>query len=56
LVFVASVQVPSFKLGALSYLLWSVGDGSRTSLLFRTHLYRVVALIGRWSMIDILQR
>jgi paraquat-inducible protein A len=53
LVFVASVLVPLFKLGALSYLLWSVRRGSRTGLMFRTRLYRVVALIGRWSMIDI---
>ena len=53
LVFVASVLVPLFKLGALSYLLWSIRRGSRARLLFRTRLYRVVALIGRWSMIDI---
>jgi len=53
LVFVASVLVPLFKLGALSYLLWSIRRGSRAGLLFRTRLFRVVALIGRWSMIDI---
>lgn len=53
LVFVASVLVPLFKLGALSYLLLTTGRGSRAGLLFRTRLFRVVALIGRWSMIDI---
>ena len=53
LVFVASVLVPLFKLGALSYLLLSIRRGSRTGLMFRTRLFRVVALIGRWSMIDI---
>ena len=53
LVLVASVLVPLFKLGALSYLLVSIQRGSRTGLIFRTRLYRVVALIGRWSMIDI---
>ena len=53
LVLVASVCVPVFKLGALSYLLLSIRRGSRAGLLFRTRLYRVVALIGRWSMIDI---
>ena len=53
LVFIASVLVPVFKLGALSYLLWSVRRASRRGLLFRTRLFRVVALIGRWSMIDI---
>ena len=53
LVFVASILVPLFKLGALSYLLVSTGRGSRARLMFRTRLFRVVALIGRWSMIDI---
>ena len=53
LVFVASVLVPLFKLGSLSYLLISIERGSRTKLMFRTRLFRVVALIGRWSMIDI---
>ena len=53
LVFVASVVVPLFKLGALSYLLLSVRRGSQSGLMFRTRLFRVVALIGRWSMIDI---
>jgi paraquat-inducible protein A len=53
LVLVASVLVPVFKLGALSYLLWSVRRGSPSSLLARARLFRVVALIGRWSMIDI---
>ncbi len=53
LVLVASVLVPVFKLGALSYLLWSTRQGARSNLLVRTRLFRVVALIGRWSMIDI---
>ncbi|MEO6599129.1 MAG: paraquat-inducible protein A [Polyangiaceae bacterium] len=53
LVLVASVLVPLFKLGALSYLLLSIRRGSRSGLMFRTRLFRVVALIGRWSMIDI---
>lgn len=53
LVLVASVAVPLFKLASLSYLLWSIKHGSRSNLLARTRLFRVVALIGRWSMIDI---
>ena len=53
LVLVASVLVPLFKLGSLSYLLWSIRRGDRETLLARTRLFRVVALIGRWSMIDI---
>jgi paraquat-inducible protein A len=53
LVFVASVVVPLVKLGALSFLLVSVGRGSTWRLVLKTRVYRVVALIGRWSMIDI---
>ena len=53
LVFVASIVVPLFKLGALSLLLVSTARGSTRQLLFRTRLFRVVALIGRWSMLDI---
>jgi paraquat-inducible protein A len=53
LVFVASVVVPLVKLGALSFLLVSISRGSPWRLVLKTRLYRVVALIGRWSMIDI---
>lgn len=53
LVFVASIVVPLFKLGALSLLVVTTARGSASKLLFRTRLFRVVALIGRWSMLDI---
>lgn len=53
LVFVASVVVPLVKLVALSFLLVSTQRGSAARLVFRTRLFRFVALIGRWSMIDI---
>lgn len=53
LVFVASVVVPLIKLGALSMLLVSVRRRSSARLVLKTRVYRVVALIGRWSMIDI---
>lgn len=53
LVFVASVLVPLVKLGALSFLLVSTRRGSTSRLELRTRIFRVVGLIGRWSMLDI---
>jgi paraquat-inducible protein A len=53
LVFVASVLVPLVKLAALSVLLVSAHRGSTRRLEFRTRLFRVVSVIGRWSMLDI---
>jgi paraquat-inducible protein A len=53
LVFVASIVVPLVKLLALSFLLVTTSRGATEKLVFRGRLFRVVALIGRWSMIDI---
>jgi paraquat-inducible protein A len=53
LVFVASILVPLVKLGALSFLLVSAQRGVTSRLVLRTRLFRVVTLIGRWSMLDI---
>lgn len=53
LVFVASIVVPLVKLGALSFLLVSAQRGVTSRLVLRTRLFRVVTLIGRWSMLDI---
>jgi len=53
LIFFASIVVPFLKLGILSFLLLSVRTGSRWSPTFRTRLYRLTELIGRWSMVDI---
>ncbi len=53
LVFVASILVPLVKLGALSFLLVSTSLRSAAGLGTRTRLFRLVALIGRWSMLDI---
>jgi paraquat-inducible protein A len=52
-VLVASVMVPLGKLGALSYLLVSVQRRSHASTRERTRLYRLVEVIGRWSMLDV---
>lgn len=53
IVFLASVLVPFLKLGALSALLVTTQRSSRWRLKFRTRLFRAVATIGRWSMVDI---
>ena len=53
IVLIASVMVPLGKLVALTYLLISVQRGSITSTHERTRLYRLVEVIGRWSMLDV---
>lgn len=52
-VFVASIMVPMMKLMALTLLLVSVQRSSIWQPLQRTKLYRIVELVGRWSMLDI---
>ena len=53
LVFVASITVPTLKLIALVLMLVSVHRGWAGRLRDRTRLYRIVDVIGRWSMIDV---
>ena len=53
LVFVASLTVPTLKLVSMVLMLVSVHRGWTGRLRERTRLYRVVDVIGRWSMIDI---
>jgi paraquat-inducible protein A len=53
IVFVASVLVPLLKIVSLVYLLLSVQRRSPLRKSQRTRLYRVVELVGRWSMVDI---
>jgi paraquat-inducible protein A len=53
IVLIASVMIPLGKLIALAYLLISVQRGSIDSGRERTRLYRMVELIGRWSMLDV---
>jgi paraquat-inducible protein A len=53
IVFVASVLVPLLKMLALLYLLLSVQRHSFLRRRQRTRLYRIVELVGRWSMVDI---
>jgi len=53
LVFVASITVPVLKILGLAIMLLSVHWRSARRLRDRTVLYRVVELVGRWSMIDV---
>ena len=53
IVLVASILIPSAKIGALAYLLVSVQRGSTARSGERLRLYRLVELIGRWSMVDV---
>ena len=52
-VLIASVMIPLGKLAALVYLLLTVQRGSVKSNEDRTRLYRLVEVIGRWSMLDV---
>jgi paraquat-inducible protein A len=53
LVFVASIVVPLGKLAVLSLMLVLIRRGAPARLELRTRLVRIVALSGRWSMLDI---
>jgi paraquat-inducible protein A len=53
IIFIASVLVPLAKLVALAVLLVSVQRRSGWQPRRRAQLYRIVELVGRWSMVDI---
>jgi paraquat-inducible protein A len=53
IVFVASFVVPLFKLGALSLLAAAAQWRAQWGRAERTLLYRLIELIGRWSMLDV---
>ncbi len=53
LVFSASVMVPVLKLLSLAVLLISTQRHATGRLRDRTRLYRIVDVLGRWSMIDV---
>jgi paraquat-inducible protein A len=53
LVFVASIVVPGLKILALGVLLVSTRRGWAWRPRGRTRLYRLLELVGRWSMLDI---
>lgn len=53
IVFVASVVVPVLKLVLLVYMLIATHRHSNIALRRRAKMYRLVEVIGRWSMIDV---
>jgi paraquat-inducible protein A len=53
IVFIASIAVPMLKIIALMFLVVSTQFGSAWSPQQRARIYRVVELVGRWSMLDI---
>lgn len=53
IVFIASIMVPLMKLIAITLLLISMQRRSVWQPMQRTKLYRIVELVGRWSMLDI---
>ncbi|TBR39988.1 MULTISPECIES: paraquat-inducible protein A [Dyella] len=53
IVFTASIMVPMLKFFALVTLLWSSHRSSTWARQQRSKLYRLVELIGYWSMLDV---
>jgi paraquat-inducible protein A len=52
-ILVASIVIPFAKLAVLTWLVVSVRRGATARRRARTRLYRLVDLIGKWSMVDI---
>ena len=52
-IFTASIMVPMLKMIALTLLLVTTQMRSRWQLEQRARLYRLVEIVGRWSMLDI---
>ena len=52
-VFIASVAVPALKIVGLAYIYASITFGWKRGPSDRAFMYRIIELIGRWSMIDI---
>ena len=53
IVLFASIFIPSAKIAALGYLIFTVKRGSIKTPGQRVHLFRIVEAIGRWSMVDV---
>ena len=53
IVLFASIMIPSAKILALLYLVFTVRRGSIENNRQRVRLYRMVDIIGRWSMVDV---
>jgi paraquat-inducible protein A len=53
IVFVASIVVPTLKLIGLTLLVVSVRRHSQWRPAERARLYRIIEIVGRWSMVDV---
>ena len=53
LIFAASIAVPMTKFLALGFLLWTVRRHSAWAMRQRSKLYRLLEVIGYWSMLDV---
>lgn len=53
IVFVASILVPIIKIVAMLILLYSVHKKSNKFISQKTKVYRMIEVIGRWSMVDV---
>ena len=53
IVFIASIAVPVLKIFALALLAWTVRRAPHWRRLERAKLYRLLDVIGRWSMLDV---
>ena len=53
IVLIASIIIPSAKIAALAFLLVTVQRQWMGSNEQRVRMYRIVELIGRWSMVDV---
>ena len=53
IVFVASIAVPVLKIAALGLLAWSVRRAPDWRRLERARLFRLIEVVGHWSMLDV---
>lgn len=53
LIFFTSIAIPALKLLGMTWLMFSVRRRSRKYLVFKSHLYRIIDEIGRWSSVDV---
>ena len=53
IVFIASIAVPMLKILAIGYLATSANLRMKQRSVQRARIYRIVELVGRWSMLDI---
>ncbi|SES95645.1 membrane integrity-associated transporter subunit PqiA [Thorsellia anophelis] len=53
IIFIASVLVPSLKMGAIAWLCWCTKTKKVLSGHRMMQVYEVVELVGRWSMVDV---